>query len=250
MIDVLILPADIKNMNIRNLKIRKKHKRIALFSLAVFLLIGTFFLNRTSLFIVIDVHQNFEIIDDTVFGEPPQFAVWLEDAKTHEVKTIFVTYRSATGDWLGKAECEVALPYWFDIYKKEMNTDSLPRPSSPAPAAITGATPKKEHFQIRSPIKKTKKWILWLEMNLAGDFNKHYTYYDNVNDVIDDHYVGQPALIYRGEITSKPGEEIKLELFGLSVLGDGKEKIETDTTTITTAKNIFKEINVKIVTDK
>jgi len=65
--------------------------------------------------IEIDIIQNQDLILDTVIGEPPQFAIWLENAKTGDLQTIFVTYRSGSGDWQGKARCRqaVQLPKWI-----------------------------------------------------------------------------------------------------------------------------------------
>ncbi|MBK7711819.1 MAG: hypothetical protein IPJ37_13335 [Bacteroidales bacterium] len=53
--------------------------------------------------IQIDIHQNKKIIHLSNFAEPPQFAVWLENPATKELRTVFVTHRVAKGDWEGKA---------------------------------------------------------------------------------------------------------------------------------------------------
>ena len=67
--------------------------------------------------IQIDIHQNKKIIHLSNFAEPPQFAIWLENPSTKELKTVFVTHRVAKGDWEGKANVPVALPLWFKLFR-------------------------------------------------------------------------------------------------------------------------------------
>ncbi|MBK9389334.1 MAG: hypothetical protein IPN68_03760 [Bacteroidetes bacterium] len=69
--------------------------------------------------IQIDIHQDKKIIHLSNFAEPPQFAIWLENTSTKELKTVFVTHRVAKGDWEGKANVPVALPQWFMLFKSK-----------------------------------------------------------------------------------------------------------------------------------
>lgn len=116
-----------------------------------------------------DIHQNKELIHLSTFAEPPQFAIWIENVKTHKLKTVFVTSRVGKGDWEGKANVPVALPKWFELFR-EIRQTGEPQESEEYDA-VTGATPKADYFSIRIEVKPGSEWIGWIEMNLAGDFN-------------------------------------------------------------------------------
>ncbi len=202
--------------------------------------------------IEIDIVQNQDLILDTVIGEPPQFAIWLEDPEADKVQTIFVTYRAGSGDWKGKARCRQALPYWYDVYQKEMNRDSIPTPDDSVPAAVTGATPKANHFRVRAEVEPGSVWDVWVEVNLAGDFNKYYTYYNMKKGMLDDHYVGQPSLVYKTRIKARAGNETAAELFAQSSLeptGRGAV-LEPVSEKVTTARDIFSTINIRVIRPK
>lgn len=195
-----------------------------------------------------DIHQDKDLILLSVFGEPPQFAIWLEEAVNHRLQTVFVTYRSASGDWIGKTECPAALPRWFEVFRQETNSTGLPRFDNPAPDAVTGATPQAEHFQIRVEVEPGSRWICWIEVNLAGDLNKSYRGYNKKEKTVDVHLSGQPALVYRGEITAIPGKQIVPELYGQSVLDSPPGKtVQPVSDDVTTARDIFKSIKIRVI---
>ena len=198
-----------------------------------------------------DIHQDKDLIILTTFAEPPQFAIWLEDPVSHQLKTIFVTYRSATGDMVGKYECPGCLPRWFEVFKQETGKAGYPTQDYPAPAAVTVPTPQDEHFKLTYEVKPNSKWICWLEMNLAGDFNEKYQEYDPNTKTIDWDFSGQPPLIYRAEITATPGKQFVPELYGKAVLNspDG-QTVQPITDGITTAKDVFISIKINIIQSK
>ena len=192
-----------------------------------------------------DIHQDKDLIVITPFSEPPQLAIWLEEPVSHKLQTVFVTYRSATGDMVGKAECPACLPRWFEIYEQETGTVGLPTQDSPAPEAVTGATPQEENFKIRYEVKPGSRWICWLEMNLAGDFNEKYQEYDPEAKTVDWDYDGQPSLIYRAEITATPGKEFVPQLYGQANLeGQIVRPVSDD---VITARDVFKSIKIRVV---
>ncbi len=207
-----------------------------------------------------DICQDMELIRLSVFGEPPQFAIWLEEAvsprscfrkKARGLQTVFVTYRSASGDWIGKTECPAALPRWFEVFRQETNSTGLPTFDNPAPDAVTGATPQAEHFQIRVEVEPGSRWICWIEMNLSGDFNDKYRGHNKEEKTVDLHFSGQPPLVYRAEITAIPGKHVVPELYGQSVpdspAGETVQPVSDD---VTTARDIFKTIDIRVIRHK
>jgi len=194
-----------------------------------------------------DITQDKNIISLATFSEPPQFAIWLEDPDTHKYKTIFVAYRSGTGDMVGKAECPGCLPLWFEIYERETGKKGYPKPDDPAPAAVTGATPQDENFKITREIERGSKCICWIEMNLAGDFNADHQEFNAEKKTVDDDFSGQPALVYRCEIEAIPGNKYVPQLFGQVVMNKPlEEMIQPVTSDITSAKEVFKSIQIRI----
>ncbi len=195
-----------------------------------------------------DIHQDMNLISLATFSEPPQFAVWLEQPQTHRLKTIVATYRSATGDMIGKAECPGCLPLWFAVYEKETGKTGLPTMDKPAPAAVTCATPLQEHFILRRRVKYAGSFILWMEMNLAGDFNESYREDNEQAETIDWDYSGQPPLVYRCEITAVPGNKYIPDLFGqVDMEKPFDQMIVPVSDGVTTAKDVFKSIEIRVV---
>ena len=202
----------------------------------------------SSTLIEFTIQQDMNLIRQSLFGEPPQFAIWLEDPKTQRLKTVFVTYRSGYGDWIGKTECPVALLRWFEVFKEETRSTELPSFKHHVPDAITSATPDTENFKTAVEVEPGSRWICWIEMNLAGDFNETFLDHDVEKKMVDVHLSGQPALLYRGEITAIPGEKMVPGLYGQSYVGNSlKGKIKPVSEGVTTARNVFKQINIKVV---
>jgi hypothetical protein len=195
-----------------------------------------------------DISQDMDLIRLSLFGEPPQFAIWLEDTENHRLQTVFVTYRSGYGEWVGKVECPAALPRWFEVFKAETGSTELPNFDKPAADAVTGATPRVEQFKTSARLPYGSRLICWIEMNLAGDFNETYRPRDITAKKVDVHLSGQPALIYRGEITAIPGEKIVPALYGQSLEKTSNgQMIQPVSKGVTTAKGIFKSIEIRAV---
>ena len=196
------------------------------------------------------IHINDQLIQESTFGEPPTFAIWLEDPRTGINQTVFVTKRAALGDWEGKADVPVALPQWFEVYKIEHRTKDLPTLDKPAPLAITGATPSPGYFKTRVRVTPGGKWICWIEVNLAGDFNEYYQEYNEEEKTTDEFSIGQPALLYKAEFEAVEGNVVKPEIVGMCVLNSTDGKIIQPLKGITTATDIFDEMSVAIVKPK
>ncbi len=152
------------------------------------------------------IHQEADIYEESDFGEQPQVAIWLEDPETGKRRTVYVTYRTATGDFYGKVECPVSLPAWVMVWREETGNEGFPTPRVKAVDAVTAATClEREISASASGIPKGKKLIYYIEHNVAADFNAAYPF-EGENNQLDDQRNGQPSLIYRGEITAVPGQ--------------------------------------------
>ena len=190
-----------------------------------------------------------QALDQILFsehGEPPQFAIWLEDPLTRRSRTIFVTRRAGTGDWEGKAECPDALPRWFRVFQQESGMEGLPRPGRTAPAAVTQATPKGDRFAWAVEVPQGSRWICWLEVNLAADYNPAFPALDEETGREDTHHDGQPSLLYRGEITAKEGARLVPEIHGYTLPGMAG-KLQVDLAPIGTARRIFTAVEILAV---
>ncbi len=145
-----------------------------------------------------------DVYDSTDYGEPPQFAIWLENPDSNEIRTIWVTYRMGKGIWKGKMECPVALPYWVSRYNKETSTVGPPTFREPLADAVTGATPKHD-FTVTTNVEPGSSWNYFLEINVSGDYNQHFPAMRE-NGAPDPQANGQPSLIYKGTIESLNGK--------------------------------------------
>lgn len=193
--------------------------------------------------LIFTFHQSRDIYDNSTFGEPPQFAIWLEEQESHTVKTVYVTFKTGTGEYEGKIECPVSLPVWIGAYRQETGLDDFPRPWEPFFDGVTGATPKIEDVKISVEVQKETSWFYFIEMNVAGDYTQHYPYISSKKK-IDDHGNGQPSVIYKGKITSRIGETSKPELIGRSDQYYFTTQINPDLDNIESAKEVFSKIMV------
>jgi hypothetical protein len=193
------------------------------------------------------IHINEQLIQESTYGESPTFAIWLEDPDTGTRQTVFVTRRAASGDWEGKAAVPVALPLWYEIYKMEHETTDIPNFENPAPIAVTGATPKPGYFKTRARVDTGSKWICWIEVNLSGDYNTTYKEYDQINQVEDEYGTGQPAVVFRTEMSAIEGTIIVPEIAGMCIQKAADGNILQPLKGITTARNIFDEISIALV---
>jgi hypothetical protein len=196
------------------------------------------------------IHINEELVQQSTFGEPPTFAIWLEDPGTGATQTIFVTNRAGLGDWEGKADVPVALPKWFEISRDKNQTRKLVGRKNPETDAITGATPQPGYFTTRVPVPPGSRWNCYIEMNLAGDFNEHYRVYNEEQKTSDEYMTGQPALLYKTEITAEEGNSAIPGIIGISVLDSEGGNLIKPLEGITTATDIFDEMEISVTRPK
>jgi hypothetical protein len=203
-------------------------------------------LNRVQ--IQFDVRQNLDIIALSTYAEPPQFAIWIENIETNLLKTVFVTHRASAGDWEGKTHVPVALPGWYDLFMEENTPFTIV--DKDKFMTVTGATPKKDFFSVRVEVKPGTRWICWIEVNLAGDYNEAYPELNLQTFAEDEFATGQPALLYKALITAEEGKIYTPFLYAQSIWENGKNKIEPVGDGIISAKNIFDSIQISIIRTK
>lgn len=196
----------------------------------------------------IDIHQNKKLIYLSTFAEPPQFAIWLENPVTHELSTVFVTHRVAVGDWEGKANVPVALPYWFNLFRKNGNDNTAS--AKKTDMAVSGATPKDDYFSIRVEVRPESEWICWIEMNLAGDFNDDFPEFDPATFTEDEFSNGQPALLFNSSVKAIENMQFMPVITGQSIWDNGEVRIEPVSPGVTTAREVFDTISISVIRPK
>jgi hypothetical protein len=211
-------------------------------AVAVVLWASLFGAERVNLTISIELDPR--VYDYTDYGEPPQLAVWLEQPGSGKIRTLFVTYRTAKGEWHGKIECPVSLPYWLSRYRKESGTTGLPGPKNPVPDAVSGATPKKE-FTVKTVLPEGSRWNYYIEVNASGDYNRRFPSVSD-NGMPDSQGNGQPSLIYTGEIEAVPGQRSTPLLAGRTKQLNRVDKIIKNLEGITSAKGLLTKITVRV----
>src|SRR3989339_2052009 len=154
--------------------------------------------------------QDRQVYEESDYGEPPQVAIWIEDLSNGSIRTAYVTYRTATGDFYGKVECEVSLPFWIAAYRREFGMEGFPPPRETAPDAITAATSREMTVSAEIEVTRGKSYVYFIEMNVAGDFNAVFPL-ESADGRLDYHGNGQPSLIYSGHILAEPGDSASPE---------------------------------------
>jgi hypothetical protein len=189
------------------------------------------------------IHQERDIYHHSDYGEPPQFAIWLENSITGEVKTVFVTNRTGLGNFEGKVECPVSLPAWIGAFRKETGRNDIPSIQKPVDMAITGATPKVPDFSAKIIVPADSRWNYYVELNVSGDYTPEFLSLFP-DGTIDYQGNGQPSIIYRGEIKATAGEQTTPELIGRTEQLFLSSVINPDMKGIRNAKDVFSKITV------
>lgn len=172
----------------------------------------------------------------------PTYVIWAVNKKTDEVRTIYITGKAGTGEWMMADERPSSVPVWYGVKKMEAETPV---------DSISGATPSGEMFthywQIPGSMMNARMDI-YLEVNVSFDYNEFYREeakegepgYSDVN--------GQPSLIWMATLeTGKKGITVTPKLISHGhVLGKNHD-IDKDLSKVTTAKTIFRHVDISYI---
>lgn len=184
---------------------------------------------------------------------PPQIAIWLEDAQGNYLSTVYATHKIATQSWQasGGNRRKEALPHWCHSRGvKYADGLYLPTKKEPLTDGISGATPHGS-FEIKlSPAAALKKFIVKIEINHSTDFNDAFHKSAKEGDA---NYSGgkegsgQPAIVYAANVDLSSGDKsFEANLIGHSSPDGSSGKINADTSELTTALHIVKRITVLV----
>ncbi len=189
----------------------------------------------------------------------PVYAIWLENAQHEFVQTLYISQsigkgvyqygKRQVGYWEPGAKNHPAtLPYWS--HKRNILNEYnnyMPTEQHPALDAYTGATPKEGFkFYIRT-IKPLKGiYYVYVEVNQPWDWNN---YWNNAKYTKNKAYrtSAQPAVVYEAILNSSEKDEpVTMKVVGHSHYAGENGDLYTDTSTLTTALKIIKQIKVWI----
>ncbi len=185
---------------------------------------------------------NEEICRQNKYKRTPQFAIWVENAGTSEIRTVCVTAKTAKGKWGGKTTRPVSLPWWVSRWNVETGSRGDPTADQPAADAVTCATPKAE-FEHRIALPPGGRWRCFIEVNVSGDHNEDYPEKtaDGRRDV---HSNGQPSIVYMGEIRALPGKTARPVVLGRTDQFEAVKDLSEDLPGITTAAQLLCDITI------
>lgn len=200
------------------------------------------------------VKLNFELYTDeniyvmSSYGEAPQFAIWVLDRESDQMKNVFITQKSATGNFIGRSGVPVALPFWFGNLMEHQLHFGIPTPKSPVADVdvVSGPTPKKSSLLFEQEVIKGTNWDYFIEINIAGDFTREFPLYDSLG-VKDPYENGQPSIVYHGQIEAVPGSVSIPQLIGYTSQIYFDTTLYTDLDLIGNAKEFFKDIKVTCI---
>ncbi|MDZ8118684.1 hypothetical protein [Pontiella agarivorans] len=184
--------------------------------------------------------------DGRVITSIPQIAVWLEDADGSYLETLYVSGKSATGNYSGgKNRRPGALPAWSHARGiKSADGLFMPDAGSAVVDGLSAATPLTS-FSLHSRYPEKQNLKLRVEVNKSFDDNEYFNK-ENITD--DPVYLknpnGQPSLIYTAELNPE-ASVVLAELTGHGHISGADGKINPDLSNITTARHMFKGIVIE-----
>ena len=177
---------------------------------------------------------------NSIYGQSPQIAIWLENKQTQKYKNVYVTYRAGRNDWKGKVNCKVALPFWESRLKKYSEYDPQIKNSI---SAVTSATSKTDIINVKIDLKENSMWTYFIEVNVSGDYNEEFQQFSK-SGIPDTEGNGQPSIVYRGVIDYSNRVIKNPKIIGRTHQTQAVDSLYTDLEKITSAKYIFSDISM------
>lgn len=189
----------------------------------------------------------------------PLMVFWLEDEAGNYLKTLYVarsigkgvfSYGATDrGAWMpGPIQRPAALPYWG--HKRNVKNEFgnyIPSPGMPLPDAVTGPTPPRDFIlSVYTGTGIPENVVLKMEINQTWDFNEYWT---NGKFPGNTEYTTscQPALVYEARFSLKDaGKEFTMKPIGHSHYDGSDGSLTADLSTLTTAKDIARELKVVV----
>ncbi|MDD2437282.1 MAG: hypothetical protein PHG27_12370 [Massilibacteroides sp.] len=197
--------------------------------------------------------HDFPLFLGIVKKNPPQIAIWIEDLAGNYLTTIYVSHKIATESWQsnGGNRRKEALPTW--CYARGVQSSDglyLPTKTQPLVDGISGATPYGSFDVKIRPVGGLKQFVVKIELNHSTDWNDNYP--ENAKEG-DANYSGgkegsgQPAIVYAAEIDlDSIRKQYTATVIGHSSPDGNNGDIYPDTSSLTSALNIVKEITINI----
>lgn len=184
---------------------------------------------------------------------PPQLAIWIEDAGGKYVSTLYATHKIATQSWQasGGNRRREALPHW--CYSRGVRYADglyLPTKREPLTDGISGATPQSGFDVKLLPGQDLKHFVVKIEVNHSTDFNDAYPQSAKAGEPGysgGKHGSGQPAVVYAVEVDLLSGaKEFEAVLMGHSTPDGASGEVDPDVSQLTSALRIVKRITVRV----
>lgn len=204
--------------------------------------------DTNKLTLVFNLELDQRVCQDSSWADPPQIAIWIEHSTEPIIRTVIVTHRTGAGDWEGKVECAVSLPYWVSFYNRETGTTGAPTYFYPAPDAVTCATPEQK-LSARITVPTDSTWRYYIEVNVSGDFNTGFPAFMESGES-DRYGNGQPSLVYGGTIQAVNGATSTPKILGRTGQHEAIGKLIEDIEGITTARALLKNTKIAIIREK
>ncbi len=172
----------------------------------------------------------------------PTYVLWVEEAESGMVKTVYVTAKAGKGKWFMADARPSSVPVWYGVRKKE----SLKGPA--VIDAVTSATPSGTMITHLWQVPDSMlggKLTVYLEGNVSFDYNEFYRKDLPPENPLYSEVNGQPSLVWKAVVRAgvKPANDV-FGLIGHGHVTGKNNDVDKDLSKITTAKRIFKDLQV------